>query len=122
MSSDRRKYPRLKFTLPIKISDTGGFDAVTETKNISGNGAYCALNKEIPLMTKLSIILLVPFRKNKRKLLKKINCSGVVVRKDYTRNNGNHFYNVGIYFNEIKDTDRKIITSYVNSNLSKVSS
>jgi len=114
MFFEKRKYPRISFTLPIKISDSD-FDIVTETRNISGNGAYCAIDKEIAPMTKLKIIILVPLRKNNRKLLKKVNCKGVVVRNEYIKDNGKHAYTIGIYFNEIKETDRKIILSYINS-------
>ncbi|MCM8824083.1 MAG: PilZ domain-containing protein [Candidatus Omnitrophica bacterium] len=114
MFKEKRLYPRFNFNLPIKLCDSE-FDIVTETKNISGNGTYCSVDKDIPTMTKLKIILLVPFKKNGRKILKKINCEGVVVRKEYIKNNGKHFYNLGIFFNHIKETDRKIIISYVKS-------
>ena len=117
MKVERRKYPRAAFSVPIKLSDPEA-DIVTETKNISGNGAYCSVNKSIPTMTKLKIILLVPIKKNGKKISKKINCRGVVIRNEYIRNNGNHSYNIGIFFNEIREADRRFIVSYVNATLS----
>lgn len=117
MQQERRKYPRAQFNLPIKIVDSM-FDIVTETKDISGNGAYCAVNEDIEPMTKLGITLLVPIKKGGKKLLRKINCTGVVVRKEYVQGNGKRAYNIGIYFNEIKEADRKMIVSYINSGLS----
>ncbi len=114
MSIERRQHPRVNFNLPIKISDTSR-DLVTETKNVSASGAYCVVNKDIGLMTKLEIIILIPLKKNNKKNLKKITCGGVVVRRDYIKNNGSSKYNIAIYFNDIKDTDRKLLTSYVNS-------
>jgi len=114
MSIERRQHPRVNFNLPIKISDTS-VDLVTETKNVSASGAYCVVNKPIDLMTKLEIIILIPLKKNNKKNLKKITCGGVVVRQDYMKNNGTGKYSIGIYFNDIKETDRKLITSYVGS-------
>ena len=118
---ERRKYPRFTKTLPLKLFSFG-FDIVTETKNISASGAYCAVNKRIPLMSKLDIILLVPIKKsNKRKIIKRLGCQGIVVRKEgvLDDNNGTGHNNIGIYFNEMKDKDRKILVSYVKSCLSK---
>ncbi len=114
MLIERRKYPRIHFNLPIKIS-YGSFDSVTETKNISGSGAYCAVDEDIEPMTKMSVILLVPMVKGGRKLLKRINCTGVVVRKEKVRENGRRAYNIGIYFSDLKKTDRKVLLSYIDS-------
>lgn len=111
---ERRRYPRLVQSLPIKLSDSG-YDIVTETKNISGNGAYCAVDKPLEVMTRLKIVILLPFQKNRQKIVKRINCYGVVVRRDYIKDNGSHSYRVGIYFNEIKESARKTLLSYINS-------
>jgi len=114
MLRERRKYPRFSLNLPIKICDES-FDIVTETKNISGNGAYCTINEDISPMTKLKIVLLVPVIKKDKKILKKINCKGVVVRRERVRENGKRLYNIGIFFSEITEKDRKILTNYLNS-------
>jgi hypothetical protein len=111
---ERRKFRRISKNVSIKLFSSE-FDIVTETKNISGNGAYCAVNRPIPVMTKLNIIILLPFKRNENKVIKKINCSGVVVRGSYIRNNSKYSYCVGIYFNEINDKDRKIILSYIDT-------
>ncbi|MBD3246954.1 MAG: hypothetical protein GF333_08130 [Candidatus Omnitrophica bacterium] len=112
---ERRKYPRVKKNLPLKISDDE-YDILTETKNISGSGVYCSVNKPIPIMTKLNMVLLVPLKKNRNKGdVKKINCEGVVVRSEQMRDNGEHPYRVGIYFNDIKEKDRKALVSYINT-------
>ncbi|MCK4810333.1 MAG: PilZ domain-containing protein [Candidatus Omnitrophica bacterium] len=115
MLNERRKYPRFHFNLPIKIFNPG-FDIVTETKDISGNGVYCSINTDIPAMTKLEIILLIPLMKARnKKILKKVLCKGVVVRNEYTRTNGKRKYNLGIFFSEIKESDRKVLLSYMNN-------
>ncbi len=114
MFEEKRKYPRFSLCLPIKISNQS-LNIVTETKNISGNGAYCTINENIELMTKLKIILLVPVIKKDKKILKRINCKGVVVRKEYTKENGKRLYNIGIFFSEIKEKDRRLLISYLKS-------
>ena len=116
MFAEKRKYPRVNFSIPIKISDSD-FDIVTETKNISAAGVYCYVNKKISVMTKLEIILLIPFVKNNKKDLRKINCKGIVVRDQCLRSNSTYNYSIGVYFNVIKESDRKTVLSYVKSHL-----
>ena len=116
MFIEKRKYPRISFKLPIKLSESG-YDIVTETKNISGNGVYCTVDKELTPMTKLKIIMLVPSKKNAKKTLKKVICRGVVVRREHIDNINRYKHNIAIYFTEIKESDRKLILSYISSSL-----
>ena len=123
MLKEKRKYPRFHFNLPIKLSNLG-FDIVTETKNISGNGVYCSIDTNISLMTKLEIILLIPLlkaRNKNKKVLKKILCKGIVVRNKYTKKNGKSKYDLGIFFSEIQESDRKVLLSYINASSAKPS-
>ena len=114
--AEKRRYPRIAKSLPIKLSDAE-YDIVTDTKNVSANGAFCAVSKSLPVMTKLSIVILIPVKRNKTKTVRKINCSGVVVRGEHVKDNGKFPYSIGIYFNEIKVKDRKALLSYINSHL-----
>ncbi|MDP2924643.1 MAG: PilZ domain-containing protein [Candidatus Omnitrophota bacterium] len=111
---EKRKYPRLKDCLSITLSESQ-WDIATETTNISASGAYCAIDKPMKLMTKLSITLFVPLENKRKKELRKVTCNGVVVRNERTKYNGKYPYYVGIYFNEIRKTDRKLLLSYINS-------
>lgn len=116
---ERRKYPRIDNCLPLKLSYTD-FDIVTETKNLSASGVYCAVNKPLEPMTKLNIVLLVPDKAKGHKNIHKINCQGVVVRKEESpniKNNGKHPYCIGIFFNDIKKSDRQILIGYINSHI-----
>lgn len=110
---ERRKFPRVKASLSLKISGKE-YDTLTETKNISVTGIYCAIDRPLEPMTKLNIVLLIPFKKNNRKVVKKITCEGVVVRKDFLKNNGKYSYQIAIYFNSISEKNKKVITTYVN--------
>jgi len=119
--SEKRKYSRVKHGLPIKLQHQD-YDVVTETKDISGNGAYCAVSRAIAPMTKIDIIILIPQKtKNKKSAHKKIHCQGVVVRNQHVKNNGTDTYYVGIYFSEITPPDRKLLISFIEGIPSKKS-
>jgi hypothetical protein len=113
---EKRKYPRIQNSLPITLINCG-WDVVTITKNISACGVYCAIDKPLEVMTKVKIKLLVPSKDRWKKNTKEIYCKGVVVRNEYIKNNGKHPYHVGIYFNEIKEKDKKSLLSYIDSHL-----
>ncbi len=114
---ERRKYPRLTKNLPIKLQQAPDkdFDTSTETKNISANGAYCAVNQSIEPMTKFKITLLLPLKKTKLKKIKKITCAGVVVRKEINKKDKKYPYRIGIFFHDIDNQDKKFLQSYVKS-------
>lgn len=110
LPSDRRQHPRFKGSIPLKIS-SGDFDIVTETKNLSRNGAYCQVDKYIEPMTKLKIHLLLPFKREDKVVTKKVTCQGIVVRTE--ANPGQTGYNVAIYFNEIQDRGADCISEFI---------
>lgn len=113
---ERRVHPRIDHHLPLKVSDSE-FDLVTKTINISASGAYCSVDRPLAPMTKLNMVVLIPVKKSGSKTVKKINCGGIVVRREQVADNGKHAWRVGIFFNDIKDKDRKVLASYVNAHL-----
>jgi len=111
---ERRKSPRIDKILPIKLSDTE-LDILTETKNISTTGAYCSVDKPLELMTKLRVVILIPFIKNKAKVIKKINCCGVVVRRELVDDTSKYPYRIAIYFTDLKEQSKKNFLSCIKS-------
>ena len=111
---ERRSHPRTEGNIPVKISSTE-FDIVTETKNLSRTGAYCRINKYIEPMTKLSLHLLLPFKRNNRIITKKVSCKGVIVRTESFP--GNEDFCIAIYFNDIQNKDADCIAEYVSTTL-----
>jgi c-di-GMP-binding flagellar brake protein YcgR len=111
---EKRKYPRIDGILPLKLSGCES-DIVTETKNISGSGAYCVVNSPVEPMTKLDMVLFMPVKKGNGKGVKKVSCKGIVVRSDRVENEGKVAYCLGIYFSEMKESDRKNIVSHIDS-------
>lgn len=109
---ERRLHPRIQQNVPVKIS-SDEFDLVTETRNLSRSGAYCRVNKYIEPMTKLKIHLLLPFKRNKKVVTKKVSCSGIIVRTESIP--GNDSFNVAIFFNDIQTRDADCVAEYVSS-------
>lgn len=113
---EKRKDPRIDQNIPVKIS-TKEFDIVTESKNLSASGAYCVVDKPLELMTKLKIQLLLPLRKKNKTVVKKISCQGVVVRSQFQISKNN--YNIAIFFSDILEKDKKVISEHVKKCLTK---
>lgn len=109
---ERRKDRRAAAHIPVRIAQEDG-DVVTETLNISRSGAYCRVNARIELMTKLKVQILLPSRKNQKRLNKTIHCQGVVVRVEPAAEDGR--FEIAIFFNEIAQRDAESINDYVGS-------
>lgn len=107
IKSEKRLHPRLFHKLPLKIA-TAGYDFVTTTTNISCLGAYCHINKYVPPFTKIALKLDLPLGMKKKSV---VACNGVVVRSEDDASGG---FNIAIFFNEIKESQRKVISQYVN--------
>ena len=117
MIKERRKYPRLEKNIPLKVSSPN-VDIVTQTQNISCIGAYCSINTDLPLMTKLKVTLLLPekHRKSSKDKSKKVTCVGVVVRSQETCEKG--IYDAAIFFEQISEKERLKLEEYINHHLS----
>jgi len=109
---DQRKCPRINKNFSVKFSDAD-FDVLTETTNISASGAYCPVTKPLDPMTKFGLVILLPFKKNKT--VKKISCTGVIVRCESSDEDSKYPYRVGIYFSDLKDKDKKTLSTYINT-------
>ena len=116
MITEKRRHPRLEKTLPLKLSSSRQADIVTQTKNLSCVGAYCTINKPIPLMTKLKITLLLPEKtKRAQEKSRKVSCVGVVVRSEESPQKG--IYDVAIFFEQIREKEKVKLEEYINHHL-----
>lgn len=97
--------------LALKISGDD-FDIVTQTKNISLNGAYCSVDRQLELMSKLAVLLLLPFPRKEKIVTRKISCSGVIVRNEMPRPPGNK-YHAAIYFNAMSNRNKKLLGEFL---------
>lgn len=108
--SERREHPRLTHRLPINLA-VNGYDFTTDTQNVSCVGAYCHISKYIPPFTKVAIKLTLPVATSKGNKSYSVECKGVLVR---TEDNSNGGFNIAIFFNEIKEAQKKKISQYIN--------
>jgi hypothetical protein len=112
-ASERRIHPRIDHKLPIKVAiDKYGF--VTSTKNVSCVGAYCHITKYIPPFTKVSVKLSLPVSTDRGKKNYTVECKGVLVRTEDEAKGG---FNIAIFFNDIKDDEKKKISQYLSQYL-----
>ncbi|MBU0547840.1 MAG: PilZ domain-containing protein [Candidatus Omnitrophica bacterium] len=106
---ERRIHPRLEHKLPFNVA-VNGYDFSTTTHNISCVGAYCHLDKYIPPFTKISIKLSLPHKaRAARNTI--VECKGVVVRSEDEARGG---FNIAIFFNQMRDGERKKIAAYIS--------
>lgn len=112
IDTEHRKHPRINERLQFKLK-TNHFHIVTETINLSCIGAYCQVNKYIPLMTCLDIVMALPHADEEDEL-EYIECNGTVVRVEKVSFDANarNAYNIGIYFSEIEDSEKQKIESF----------
>ncbi|MDI6606427.1 MAG: PilZ domain-containing protein [Candidatus Omnitrophota bacterium] len=113
--SERRIHPRLAHRLPFKVV-ADGYDFTTTTQNISCVGAYCHIDKYVPPFTRVMIKLDLPINATPSGKSYKVECKGVIVRSEDEDRGG---FNVAIFFNAIRNDQRKIISRYINQFLPK---
>ncbi len=84
---EKRKHPRTKQSISFKIKIDDSIIA-TESIDLSCIGAYCQVDKYIPSMTNLRIVIALPCE-DQEDGVEYIECNGVVVRvKRISSNNG----------------------------------
>ena len=107
---ERRKYPRAKADFQAVIDN--GFEAIkTKVDNISCSGIYCEVNKEIPLMTKLDLNMLIPTTFPSMGEFFRVHCSGVVIRAELSKHKGK--YNIAILFSDLLEGAKNKLSSYI---------
>lgn len=114
-SQERRIARRVKDEeLLLKII-VGGFDTSTHTLNISSSGLYCKVDKEIPLMSRVKLMLMIPDPAKNDKEAKGVEAKGVVVRTHPVIIDGQtKHYDVAIFFDTgLEPEAREIIDSYI---------
>lgn len=114
MKKERRQYPRIDRQLPLKIA-ADGYGFSTTTQNISCLGAYCHIDKYIPPFTRIMVKLNLHLKASNRNNTSAVECKGVVVRSEDATLGG---FNIAIFFNEIKEGQRQVISRYISQFLS----
>ncbi len=111
---ERRSFPRIKDeVLSFKVKG-GDFGAIAHTLDISASGLYCKVDKEIPLMSRVRLILMIPDTSKDAQELKSLEVDGVVVREHPVIIAGEiKHYDVAIFFEDLSPKSREIIAGYI---------
>ncbi len=99
--------------LSLKIR-AGGFDTSTHTLNISSSGLYCKVDKEIPLMSRVKLMLMLSKQPKADKNAKGIEVEGVVVRMHPVIVDSRiKHYDLAIFFDNLDPKARTDIANYI---------
>ena len=111
---ERRRYPRTRTSLPLKIYKKG-LDIITETRNISCSGLYCRVNKLLPPMCKVGVTAVLPIQRTTKLKTEKIRCTGVVVRSEPVIIKGadSAYQNIAVFFTDLSEKDKEKVAEYV---------
>lgn len=111
---ERRKSPRLVdegLSLEVKGGD---FDIMTHTLNISASGVYCKVDKELPVMSRVQLMLMIPDPSKDGKSQSAVQVEGVVVRQHPVIIDGRiKHYDIAIFFENLSPRHRELISTYI---------
>ena len=116
--SERRRFPRIQDNhISMKLEADGVSSVISQSLNISASGVYCKLEHEIPLLSRVKVIIMLPKKeKAKRAKTNIMEVDGVVVREHPVIENGKvKHYDVAIFFDSLSAKDRENIKAYINS-------
>ena len=114
--SERRKFPRIsddRVALKVK---TDKFDtSISQSLNISASGVCCKVDKELPLMSRVKMILMLPSDSdNKNADTNRVETEGVVVREHPVIENGKIMhYDAAIFFDNLTRQQSSAIKEYI---------
>lgn len=114
VAAERRTFPRVRDEgLTLKLN-AGDFDTVTHTLDISASGIYCKIDKEMPLMSRVRVKLMVPDASDKAAT--QLDVDGVIVREHPVIIDGviKH-YDAAIFFDNLSAKNREIIENYISN-------
>jgi hypothetical protein len=107
-AQERRSFPRIHDEgLSLKLN-AGDFDTITHTQDISASGLYCKVSKPIPLMSRVSLSLMLSENKP-------LDVEGVVVREHAVVIDGviKH-YDIAIFFDSLSEKNKIEIQEYIS--------
>ena len=107
-AQERRSFPRLHDEgLSVKLN-AGDFDIITHTQDISASGLYCKVSKPIPIMSRVSLSLMLSENTP-------LDIEGVVVREHPVVIDGvTKHYDIAIFFDSLSEKNKEDIQSYIS--------
>jgi len=124
MSKDeKRRHPRVKDEgISLKVR-SGDVDIITKSLDISASGIYCKVEKEIPVMSRIKVMLILPLPPKGRRDAResaKIETEGVVVRGHPVIVDGKiEHYDIAVFFDNISAKQKERLLEYVGKKTGK---
>ena len=116
--TERRKYPRTQKELDIQLGPEPQEGTYAKVKNISAAGILCLSERPFDVMSRLAVVLNIPYEEAGVRRNVEIECEGVVVRCGRALEPlGELVYEVAIYFTWMSSEDREMIAQMVEENL-----
>ncbi|MFH1381168.1 MAG: PilZ domain-containing protein [Candidatus Omnitrophota bacterium] len=117
VKKENREYPRLKDECISMKVKSGDVDIITKSLDISASGVYCKIEKEIQLMSRVKVMLVLPKKCMGEKFDTEhplqIDTDGVVVGEHPVIIGGKiAHYDVAIFFDNISAKDRELLLDY----------
>lgn len=111
---ERRRAPRIHDEELSLQLHAGSVDAVAHTLNISASGLYCKVDREMPLMSRVNLMLMIPDTSGGARLARNVEVEGVVVRAHPVIIDGTvRHYDIAIFFDNLSPKARELITGYI---------
>ena len=87
---------------------------ITHTLNVSASGVYCKIEREIPLMSRVRLRLMIPDASSPDGTSRRLEVNGVVVREHPVIIDGvTRHFDAAIFFEDLSERDREAIKKYV---------
>jgi len=117
---ERRRFPRIKDKdISVKLAG-GGVSTISQSLDVSASGIYCKVDRHIPLMTRVQVVLTFPGR-TKSSAPVTMDLDGVVVREHPVKKDGRvQYHDVAIFFNTLTPRERKSLVQYITRRSKKV--
>lgn len=110
--NERRRSIRIYESLAFKIGHDG-FEAEARTVNIGTHGVMCEVDRDIKLMTQLSLSISLPANGSSAKA-RRVSARGVVVRKEPSANGK---FRIAIFFSDLKPKDAQYLKDFIDGRL-----
>lgn len=107
--AERRRWPRAISDLPITVA-VAGSDTPARVRDVSRAGVCFFLDRPIPMMTVLDVVLEVSTRGGR----KKIHGQGAVVRCERIAKGVEH-YEIAVFLHDMAESDRELMEAYVGT-------
>jgi hypothetical protein len=112
VAHERRRHPRARVALDVRIG-VPGQAAPAQVQDLSASGVRCITERNLPLMSQVHLVLLVPDAGQGAGMRREILARGAVVRSEPVRTPGRTAFDTAIFFTQIEDSDRVEVQQFV---------